>query len=189
MCYQLWNTGYRGIWLAIWSFIAMLFNPIAEFHLTKENWMVLDFGAGIIFGYVAWKSYKSQKEGHVLTQRDALEAYARMINNLDPKKIETILADDFVYESQMVLTPLNSKSDFLDYIYPKLETIKRTNALVFAEMGNHPDLGRCVILAQDNLNNLQGLVFAEVENDQLKRIDLCIVPPAETAIRSGWYPK
>lgn len=151
--------------------------------------MVLDFGAGLVFGYAAWKSYKSQKEGRVLTQRDALEAYARMINNLDPKKIETILADDFVYESQMVLTPLNSKSEFLDYIYPKFETIKRTNAPVFAEMGNHSNSGPCVILAQDNPNNLQGLAFAKVENGQLKRIDLCIVPPAETAIRSGWYPK
>lgn len=29
VCYQLWNTGYRGVWLAFWPLIAILFNPIA----------------------------------------------------------------------------------------------------------------------------------------------------------------
>ena len=60
----------------------------------------------------------------MLTEVDALRAYARMMNTLDPTYFEALLAGDFVYESQVVLQPLQSKQEFLDYIYPKLKTIR-----------------------------------------------------------------
>ena len=60
----------------------------------------------------------------MLTEVDALRAYARMMNTLDPTHLEALLAEDFVYESQVVLQPLKSKKKFLDYIYPKLKTIR-----------------------------------------------------------------
>ena len=78
----------------------------------------------------------------MLTEVDALRAYARMMNTLDPTHLEVLLAEDFVYESQVVLQPLESKQEFLDYIYPKLKTIQEANATVFAEMGTVSPYGR-----------------------------------------------
>ena len=60
----------------------------------------------------------------MLTKVDTLQAYARMMNTLDSTHFEALLAEDFVYESQVVLQPLQSKQEFLDYIYPKLKTIR-----------------------------------------------------------------
>ena len=120
-----------------------------------------------------------------------LRAYAAMLNTLDVSKLEPFLADDFVYESQMVLVPLASKEAFLDYIRPKLETVKQSNATVYAELGRVDAYGReqpCVVLAQDAQENLVGLVLAKSEGGKLKRLDLCIVPSPQTAQRSGEYP-
>jgi len=126
-----------------------------------------------------------------LTELDALKAYAKMMNTLNVQPIEDMLADDFVYESQNVFQALESKQDFLSYIIPKLQTIARANARVYAEMGIVAAYGRkqpCVILAQNNKSNLVGVVLAKVEGNKLKRLDLCVVPPPETAERSGVYP-
>ena len=126
-----------------------------------------------------------------LTGEAALRAYAKMMNTLNAECLEPLLADDFTYESQHVFQPLESKQAFLDYISPKLTTIQHSNATVFAEIGTVSAYGRnqsCVILAQNDRANLVGLVLAKVDGERLKRIDLCIVPPPQTAKRSGEYP-
>jgi hypothetical protein len=48
----------------------------------------------------------------MLTEVDALRAYAQMINTLDPTHFEALFTEDFVYESQVVLQPLESKQNF-----------------------------------------------------------------------------
>jgi hypothetical protein len=114
-----------------------------------------------------------------------------MLNTLDPGLIEPILADDFAYESQMLLSALESKEEFLDYIQPKLETIRNSGTTVFAEMGTVFAYGKhqpCVVLAQNEKTNLVGLVLARVNGNKLTRLDLCIVPPPHSAERSGDYP-
>lgn len=126
-----------------------------------------------------------------LTEEGALRAYARMLNTLSVEHLEPILADDFVYESQMVLQPLDSKEAFLIYITSKLVTIQNSGTKVFAEMGSvyaYQHYRPCVILAQYEKANLVGLAFALIREDKLQRIDLCIIPPPDTAIRSGEYP-
>jgi hypothetical protein len=126
-----------------------------------------------------------------LTEEAALRAYARMMNTLNAECLEPLLADDFTYESQHVFQPLESKQAFLDYIRPKLATIQQAKATVFAEMGTVAAYGRnqsCVILAQNDRANLVGLALAKVDGEQLKRIDICIAPPPQAAMRSGEYP-
>ena len=126
-----------------------------------------------------------------LTEFTALQAYARMMNTMNTELFEPLLAEDFVYESQNVFQALESKQEFLDYMVPKLKTIARAKATVYAEMGTVAAYGReqpCVILAQNEKNNLVGIVLAKVAGNKLKRIDLCVVPPAEAAERSGEYP-
>jgi len=126
-----------------------------------------------------------------LSERKALRAYASMVNTSRVEELEQYLAEDFVYESQAVLTPLKSKSEFLSYMRPKLETIRKSGATAYAEMGEihaYGALRPCVILAQHSKDNLIGIVLAEIRNDKISRIDLCIVPPPEQAKRSGEYP-
>ena len=113
------------------------------------------------------------------------------MNTLNAECLEPLLAEDFTYESQHVFQPLESKQAFLDYIRPKLLTVKQANATVFAEMGTVAAFGKnqpCVILAQNHKANLVGLVLAKVNGEHLKRIDLCIIPPPQAAKRSDEYP-
>lgn len=126
-----------------------------------------------------------------LTQSEALRAYAKMMNTLSVTPLEPLLADNFTYESQTVFSALESKQAFLDYIRPKLETIQKAGATVFAEMGMVSAYGKhqpCVVLAQNTKDNLVGLVLASVSDSKLSRLDLCIVPPPQSAERSGEYP-
>ena len=126
-----------------------------------------------------------------LTEEAALRAYARMLNTLNAECIQPLLADDFIFESQQVLQPLESKEAFLEYIHGKLETIRRVHATVFAEMGTVDTFRHsqpCVILAQNDRDNLVGLALAQTDGELLKRIDLCIIPAPQSAKRSGDYP-
>jgi hypothetical protein len=114
-----------------------------------------------------------------------------MMNTLSVTPLEPLLADNFTYESQTVFSALESKQAFLDYIRPKLQTIQKAGATVFAEMGMVSAYGKhqpCVVLAQNTKDNLVGLVLASVSDSKLSRLDLCIVPPPQSAERSGEYP-
>lgn len=126
-----------------------------------------------------------------LTQLEALRAYARALNTLTSDPLEPLLADNFVYESQNVLSALESKSEFLEYFRPKLETIAKSGSTAFAEMGTVSAYGKrqpCVVLAQGSKENLVGLAFAKISSGMLSRLDLCIVPPPQAAERTGEYP-
>ncbi len=127
----------------------------------------------------------------MLTTKDALIAYAKMMNTLDSSEFELLLADDFSFESQAVLTPLTGKKSFIEYIRPKLATVKQANATVYAELGELSAYGQtdCVVLAQNDKDNIGAIVYAKVKNGQIVRIDMCTVPNPKTAKRSGFYPK
>lgn len=122
--------------------------------------------------------------------KTALNAYASMMNSCDSSEFETLLADDFRYTSQAVITDISSKSEFVAYIRNKLKTIKQSNSSVFAEIAEIDAYGHkdCVVLAQDEKSNLVATVFATTDNKQIKQIDICIVPPPSQAKRTGIYP-
>ena len=126
----------------------------------------------------------------MLSNKDALIAYAKMMNTLDSTEFESLLADDFKYESQTVLTPVNGKKEFIEYIRPKLSTIKNSNAVVFAELAQLDAYGQkdCVLIAQNDKDNLLATVYAKVKESKITRIDMCITPDPKTALRTGVYP-
>lgn len=127
----------------------------------------------------------------MLSKESSLRAYASMINTLDAERLAPLLADDFTYESQMVFTPIESKTEFLKYIRAKLESIRASNSSVYAEMGTvdaYFEEQPCVILAQGSKDNLVALVLAKTGGSLLKRLDLCIAPEPRSAIRSNDYP-
>ena len=126
-----------------------------------------------------------------LTEEQGLRAYAHAMNALDLSPLREILAEDFHYASQMVLSELASKAEFLEYLAGKLETLRKSPGRVFAEMGTIRAYGRkgpCVILAQPAKEDLVAIVLAKVAGGKLMRLDLCIVPSPQSASRSGEYP-
>ena len=130
-------------------------------------------------------------EQHTLVDVDgALRAYAEMMNTLDATNLEPLLAPDFHYESQWVFAEIPTKQDYLDYIRPKLESIKSSGDRVWAEMA-HLDRefpGPCVVLAQGDKDNLVALVLAEVKEGMISRLDMCGAPSPHSAKRSFDYP-
>jgi hypothetical protein len=125
-----------------------------------------------------------------LTQEQALRAYATALNRLDASYLLPLLADDFHYASQWVFAEITSKAQFAAYFIPKLDTVRRSGQLAWAEMG-HLDReipGPCVVVAQGEKENLVGLVLAKVAGDRIQRLDMCMVPSPHSARRSGDYP-
>jgi len=61
------------------------------------------------------------KETSQLTEKEALSIYARMMHTLDSSEFESFLADNFSYSSQKVLTEMNTRDEFIEYISPKIE--------------------------------------------------------------------
>lgn len=125
-----------------------------------------------------------------LSQVDALRAYARMMNTLDARHIEPLLAENFHYSSQWVFAEIASKQEYLDYIRPKLEAIAKSGAKVYAEMAVLEGWGGdlCVVMAQGNPSNLVATVLAKVDGGHITRFDMSMVPAPEEATRSGEYP-
>ena len=131
-----------------------------------------------------------EEKNYQLTEKDALSIYAKMMHTLDSSEFESFLSEDFSYSSQKVLTDMNSKDEFIEYIRPKLEIIKKTKSSVYAELGVCPAYGHsdCLIMAQGDKSNLLGVAYASVEEGKISGLSLCIVPTPDSAIRSGIYP-
>ena len=113
-----------------------------------------------------------------------------MLHTLDSSEFESFLSEDFLYSSQKVLTDMNSKNEFIEYIRIKLETIKKSKIPVYAELGICPAYGHtnCLIIAQGKKSNLLGVAYASVDEEKISSLSLCIVPTPDSAERSGINP-
>jgi hypothetical protein len=128
-----------------------------------------------------------------------------MMSPYSPYRLEPLSADDCSYASQNVSDEMSSKDEFMAFIVPKLKTIKRPGFSVHAEMGHMPEpsdgarstvmvtetrAAPCVVIAQGEKDNVLAVVFAEVVDDRVKRLDMCsVAPDPKSAIRSGRYPR
>lgn len=126
----------------------------------------------------------------MLSKMEALRAYAAMMNTQDVSELEDMLADDFHYASQWVFAEIESKKAYLEYIKPKLLSVKQSGSSVWAEMAHLDSVfpGPCVVISQGQKENLVSLVLAEVTADKIVRLDMCGAPSPHSAKRSGDYP-
>ena len=126
----------------------------------------------------------------MLSKEDALYLYAKMFNTGDYEAFLGVLADSFEMSSQHVLEDMVGKDAFRAYIEPKLITIAESDLPVFAELGILEAYGEreCVVLAQGDKDQLACVAYIGVENGKVARLDLCVIPPPNQAIRSGIYP-
>ena len=139
----------------------------------------------IINNLTFWKPLMS------LSELDALTAYAKCLNLLSLDSLEPLLAEDFHFESQMVMSAITSKDEYLTYFRGKLPNLRNSEHSVFAEMGKIDAYGHedCLILAQGHIDNFVCLAFAKVKGELITHIDLCVIPRAIDAKRTGIYPR
>ena len=141
-------------------------------------------------------------------------SYCKAWNNLDVSYLENIFTNDFVYSSQMVLSNLNGKDAYLEYITEKFISIQRTNAPVKAELGAYNNVP-CVVIVQKldtpeptasfrqiinekgALENIQemtsertGIILLTFDQGKIATATMCSVAPDIRQIaRSGEYPR
>jgi len=116
---------------------------------------------------------------------------ATAYNTLDTTVFNSLIADDFVYESQNVFEPISGKENFMVYINGKFSSIKESGSFVFAEICY---LGRndtpCIIISQGTKEKKGALLIIEInQNNKIRRMDMCTVAPNwSTAKRTNIYP-
>ena len=127
----------------------------------------------------------------IITEKDALIAYAKMLNTGEVEGFISLLAPDFRYASQSVFSEIEGKDAYRAYIEPKIATIKKNpTAKVFAELGETNAWGheQCVLLAQGSKDDLVATLFVKVEQGGVIRADMCLIPAPQTVRRTGIYP-
>lgn len=124
-------------------------------------------------------------------EKDALEAYARMINTGGIEPLAPLLSDDFSYSSQAVLTDIQGKAEFLRYMRQKLAVVASREDRPVAEMAYLPAIMNrpCLVLFHRDSGKDICTVLAAVSNGKLNRIDLCFVPTPNSAVRTGEIPE
>ena len=128
----------------------------------------------------------------VLDEATAAKCFAVAWNRLDSSVIEPLLSDDVIYESQHVLVPIVGRKKFIDYLQGKMDTVKKggDDSKVFADIGLVMNNKPCVIMAQRTKSNLLATVLFDIDNNLIKRIDMCgVAPRPSEAKRYEEYPE
>lgn len=126
----------------------------------------------------------------VLTEYDAVKAYARMMNTRDLDHFAPFVADDIELKSQVQSEPVQGKQAFLDYMAKNLEKFA-DDARAWAELGEVHKSGRtrpCAVLSQYSRDNMVATATVEIKDNQVTRLNLFLIPAPEEATRSGEYP-
>jgi len=132
----------------------------------------------------------------IYQETETLRQLAKCWNNLDISFIEKELADDFIYESQWVLTPIEGKGVFLSYLHSKFIAIKKAmqsqTMTVSAEIALHPSMQNrpCIVLTQITSQGIRQVsVLIKIQQSKIKRIDVCFIPDPTEAELTGEFPK
>jgi hypothetical protein len=126
----------------------------------------------------------------VLTEYDAVKAYARMMNTRNLEHFEPYIADDIELKSQVQAEPVQGKKAFLEHLAKNLEKVA-DDAPVWAEIGEIHKTGRtrpCAVLSQYSRENMVASATVEIEGGKVKRLNLFFIPSPEEAKRSGEFP-
>jgi hypothetical protein len=129
-------------------------------------------------------------------ETETLRQLAKSWNNLDTSFIEKELADDFIYESQWGLIPIEGKGEFLSYLNSKFIAIKTAMQLqtmtVTAEIALHPSIQYrpCIVLTQITSEGISKVsLLIKIQESKIKRLDVCFIPDPSEAKLTGEFPK
>ncbi len=122
-----------------------------------------------------------------MTKLEIVNEIAKGYNNLDSAIIEAVASDNIIYESQWVVSSINTKVETIKYLKHKFDIIKNSETKLIAEIayfGEDP----CIILAQDTTENKVATLLIEITNEQVSRMDICEVPNWRDCKRTNEYP-
>ena len=130
-----------------------------------------------------------------LTEEDAVFAFAKAWNRLEPDGFVALLAPDARYASQWVFEEIVGADVIQAYLTGKMQTVRAyavndPNSRVWVEIGRtaHGDGGRpCAFMTQGQGNAVQAAAVFEVRDGQVARYNLCI-PQILGAVRTGVFP-
>ena len=126
----------------------------------------------------------------MLTDYDAIKAYARMMNTRNLNHFEPFIAEDIELISQIQAEPVQGRQEFLDYLAKNLEKIA-DDAPMWAQLGEIHKSGRtrpCAVLSQYSRENMVATATIEITGDKVSRLNLFFIPSPEKAKLSGEYP-
>ncbi|MGO9614363.1 MAG: hypothetical protein ACLPX5_15205 [Dissulfurispiraceae bacterium] len=114
--------------------------------------------------------------------KQAAELYIDAWNKMDFSQFFQALDDDCRYNSQYVFDEMDSKARIVDYFKGKIKTIKKSKSNVIAKLARlkrgaslEPEPGSyCAAVYQDDLETIAAVVFLDVENGKINRINLCM---------------
>ena len=130
-----------------------------------------------------------------LTEEDAVFAFAKAWNRLEPDGFLALLAPDARYASQWVFEELVGADAIEAYLKGKMRTVRahgvnNPNSRVRVEIGRtaHGEGGRpCAFMTQGQGNAVQAAVVFENCDGKVSRYDLCI-PQILGAVRTAVFP-
>ncbi|MCG6929120.1 MAG: ester cyclase [Desulfofustis sp.] len=126
----------------------------------------------------------------VLTEHEAIRAYARMMNTGDLRHFEPFIADDIELKSQVQSEPVQGKQEFLEHMAKNLERFT-DDAPLWAEIGEIYKSGRlrpCAVLSQYSRENMVASATIELRDNQVSRLNLFFIPSPEEAALTGEVP-
>ena len=130
----------------------------------------------------------------ILTEQDAVLAYASAWNRLDPELFLKLLAPNATYSSQWVFSDWEGAAAISRYLRDKMDNIRAHGAKdltvrVQAEVGRttrgSPDRP-CALMTQGH-SEVTALVIFEVRDGQIHRFDMCI-PALFAPVHSRVFP-
>jgi len=121
------------------------------------------------------------------TELNLYKCLAQAWNELNTEHILPFMSEDIIYESQWVFSALNGKTEVLEYLNGKFETLRNSNdSKVKADLAYLPRMGMklCLIMSQQLEEGLKEVtVLLEVKDNLISRIDICFLPdPADAVI-------
>lgn len=126
---------------------------------------------------------------------EAFIQLAKCWNHQDTEYVSGYLADDLVYDSQWVLATIKGKVDYLEYLKPKFELVKKLctegKMSVVAELANLPGLESTpvIILTQVQQKEIVKIsILVEEVDGKITHISFCAIPDPHSALLSGVVP-
>lgn len=127
-----------------------------------------------------------------LTEADAVTAFAKAWNRLDPEPFLQLLSEDARYASQWVFEELVGIEEISKYLRGKMRTVKghavnNPNTQVRVEIGQTTSVVGARPVAFMTQGGDEAAVLFEVSNGRISRYVLCS-PQMLGVVRSGVYP-
>ncbi len=130
-----------------------------------------------------------------LTEEEAVAAFARAWNRLEPDGFLDLLATDARYVSQWVFEELVGAPAIADYLHRKMRTVRAHGinapwARVRVEIGRMAVGGNgraCAFMTQGRDNAVQAAVVFDVADGRIVCYQLCM-PEILAAVRTGVFP-